>query len=541
MKKILSFILSFSIFTSGVINVSALDENSRVSTEELQVQNNLMENNGIPNFMINACQKSKSFWDKKEGIFKIITDKIEQFGQIGFRLNGINYGIGSIAFFWHVIKGLYEKTKLKFSKINKNVDVVSKAFDSELQCIRGQEKAKKKMKEIIASVIDARNEANEKGIPYGKGDVIYMIGPSGVGKTFSAERLSKAIMGSSAEPIRIDSSCFEKKSEISVKQQILYMREQQKNSENSNFYYVDNSLAAKIASNPEIVLILDEYDKWCTQDSDEFLRTIMDKGIIYRDGEKINCSGILIMVLSNEDHSSISAGNNTGTFQDDGTGSRTHVVHDKSFLNRLNIIEFDNLNEKAYEEIAQAQLEKIADRYSKLYSVNLDFGDTAKKIAIKTAHTNQGAREIEKILAGLKTEIIITRQNAQKSFNNFKNKVFTVNYNLENDVFTLKEKTSDGTSIKSEKDINITPQISSDIDVTNTLPEKTSYDIISEPVSSECTTTVNSEKNQEKDICNNIKNSDYSNKVIYNDYGIEENNLSSEIKINDDYLETAVG
>ena len=349
MKKFLPVILSLSMLF-GQTNFTFADEpNSTFNTEEQEY----LAVNGVIPFMWNGAKK---FYNGTSGIFNKVVGKIEQFGQVGYRLNGISYGLAAITSFGLAGKNLYEKIKLKLSKINQDVNKVIKDLDKELQCIKGQEKAKNKIKETVASIIDARNEAKENVKPYGKGDVIYMPGPSGVGKTFSAECLARAIMGPNSEPIRIDSSCFDKKSEVSLKEQILYMREQQKNNGNMNFYYVDNSLAAKIATNPNIVLIFDEYDKWCTPETDELLRTIMDQGVIYKNGERIDCSGLLVLVLSNEDHSSVTAGNGMGIFQDDGTGSRTHVVHDKSFLNRLQIIEFDNLYEDDYAEITQEQL-----------------------------------------------------------------------------------------------------------------------------------------------------------------------------------------
>lgn len=429
MKKFLSAILSLSLTFSATTVTFAYEGNDTFSKGYWSVNSKML-------FMWDGAKK---FYGETLGILGTSMTLLDQLGQIGFRLSGIKYGIDALTSLGLAGKNLYEKVKLKFSKINQDVNTVVKELDKELQCIKGQEKAKKKMKDTVAAIIDARNEAEENGKPYGKGDVIYMPGPSGVGKTFSAECLARAIMGPKAEPIRIDSSCFEKTSSTSLKAQILYMRDQQKNSGSMN-YYIDNSLAAKIASNPNMVLIFDEYDKWCTPETDELLRTIMDKGMIYRDGDRINCSGLLVIVLSNEDHSSVTEGNGKGTHQDDGTGSRTHVVHDQSFLNRLNIIEFDNLYEDDYTEITQDQLQFIAERYKKSCSVDFDFGNVARKIAIKVARLNKGAREIAKILGGLRKAIIVEKQ---KSADSFKNKVYKVAYDPNEDEFTLKEKTSE--------------------------------------------------------------------------------------------------
>lgn len=421
MKKFLSIIFSLTLLFN-LSNVSFAKETS---------EEDFMLHQGIFPFLFNSANK---FYNTTSGVLGKVVSGVEQFGQIGFRLSGISYGLTALSSFGLIGKNLYKKFKLKFSKINQDINTVLKELDRELECIKGQEIAKKRMKAIVAAIIDERNEAKEKNKPYNKGDVIYILGPSGVGKTFSSECLSRAIMGKNAEPIRIDSSCFDKVSNISLKSQILYMRDQQKNNGGLSYNYVDNSIASKIASNPNIVLIFDEYDKWCTPETDEMLRTIMDKGVIYRDGERIDCSKLLVIVISNEDHSSITLGNGQGIFQDDGTGSRTYVVHDKSFLNRLNVVEFDNLYENEYEEITLDQLENISERYKKLYSIQMDFGDTAKNIAKKVAKMNQGAREIAKILGNLRKELIIEKQ---KSMDLFKNKKLIIDYNPENDEFTI--------------------------------------------------------------------------------------------------------
>ena len=448
MKKFLSVILSLSMafgpcHTTFAENVGS--SNSTTSTNSTSGGTDFKEDDTESSFWFNLS--GMPFFDGAKKAFNETTsflgkaiNVIERCGNLGYKMNGIQYGFNTLYATWKFVKGHFENLKLKFSRINQNVDSVIEGLDKELSCIVGQDKAKKKMKEYVASIIDERNEAKENGRPYGKGDVIYMPGPSGVGKTFSAECLARAIMGPSAEPIRIDSSCFDKSSQTSLKSQILYMREKKNDSNEMSFFYVDNSLAGKIASNPKTVLIFDEYDKWGSSETDEFLRTIMDKGIIYKDGERINCSGLLVIVLSNEDHSSVTAGNGNAVFKDDGTGSRTHVVHDTSFLNRLNIVEFDNLYEDDYKKITENQLEEISKRYGKLYSVKFDFGEVATQIAAKVAKLNKGAREIAKILSGLRKTIISKRQKLQ---DDFAGKLFNVKFNPSNGNFLLKGENED--------------------------------------------------------------------------------------------------
>lgn len=431
MKKFLSMVLSMSLMFGMTTTTFAADNNTADIYEHAAFLNF--------GFLPGMTEPLRSIYNKTVGFTQKLIDGIGAIGQVGYRISGISYGLSAITAVWLMGKSLIENIRLKRQQINPNVDEVVENLYKELQCIKGQEKPKSKLIEAVAGIIDERNEAKENGVPYKKGDVIYISGASGVGKSCSAIHAAKAIMGLNAKIVAMDSSCFDKGSGTSVKTQLLYMREQQKN--NRDLYsYMDNSLAAKIAANPNMVLIFDEYDKWGNAETDEFLRGIMDKGEIFRDGERIDCSGLLVIVLSNEDNSSVTAANGTGVFKDDGTGSRTHMVHDKSFLNRLTIIEFDNLYEDDYEKIAAEQLKPIAERYKKLYAVEFDFGDVARKIAIKVAKMNQGAREISKILAGLRKAIIVERQ---KGKNWLKDKIFKVSYDENRDEFTLEEKTGD--------------------------------------------------------------------------------------------------
>lgn len=429
MKKFLSLMLALSLTANclGTLKTSADGGNTTATMIDAIESHHFGD--GFGNTILSIPYRLT------DGFRKLSAPLIE-LGQLGYMVSGITIGLSSLSSLLYLGKSVVDKVKMKFSKVELNSDKVAKSMDEQLKKIKGQQKAKKKAAEIVASIIDARNEAKENKRPYKKGDVIYMVGPSGVGKSLLADGLAVAIMGPNAKPIYVDASDIDKGSSRSLKEQLFYMSEAKCRNQSSSMMSEDTSIISQIRTNPNVVLIINEYDKMHTPDFDEVLRTIMDRGQISIYGEKIDCSGLLIIITSNEDHSSVTAGNNQGEAQDDGTGSRTHIVHDKSFLNRLNIIEFENLDEAAYEEITAEVLAAIAKRNKEKYSVELNFGDTAKKIAAKTAETNQGAREIEKIVAGLKSAIAIERQRAGETA---AKTTFEVDYNGEEDVFSLKK------------------------------------------------------------------------------------------------------
>lgn len=432
MKKFLSLMLALSLTANclGTLKTSALDSSTKETVTNI-AENIHFGDKGSGTFLSGLTEDGRF-----KGWFGKVANPLIELGQLGYMVSGITIGLGSLSSLWYLGKSAVDKVKMKFSKVELNSDKVAKSMDEQLKKIKGQQKAKKKATEIVASIIDARNEAKENKRPYKKGDVIYMVGPSGVGKSLLADGLAVAIMGPNAKPIYVDASDIDKGSSRSLKEQLFYMSEAKCRNQSSSMMSEDTSIISQIRTNPNVVLIINEYDKMHTPDFDEVLRTIMDRGQISIYGEKIDCSGLLIIITSNEDHSSVTAGNNQGEAQDDGTGSRTHIVHDKSFLNRLNVIEFENLDEAAYEEITADVLAVIAKRNKEKYSVELDFGDTAKKIAAKTAKTNQGAREIEKIVAGLKSAIAIERQRAGDTV---EKSAYEVDYDGEEDVFSLKK------------------------------------------------------------------------------------------------------
>ncbi len=429
MKKFLSLMLALSLTANclGTLKTSAVEGiNSGIINDAIE---NRFFGDGFGNKILPETSTLKGWFGK-------VANPLIELGQLGYMVSGITIGLGSLSSLWYLGKSVVDKVKMKFSKVELNSDKVAKSMDEQLKKIKGQQKAKKKATEIVASIIDARNEAKENNKPYKKGDVIYMVGPSGVGKSLLADGLAVAIMGPNAKPIYVDASDIDKGSARSLKEQLFYMSEAKCRNQSSSMMSEDTSIISQIRTNPNVVLIINEYDKMHTPDFDEVLRTIMDRGQISIYGEKIDCSGLLIIITSNEDHSSVTAGNNQGEAQDDGTGSRTHIVHDKSFLNRLNIIEFENLDEAAYEEITAEVLAAIAKRNKEKYSVELNFGDTAKKIAAKTAKTNQGAREIEKIVAGLKSAIAVERQRVGEAV---EKSAYEVDYNGEEDAFSLRK------------------------------------------------------------------------------------------------------
>ena len=171
------------------------------------------------------------------------------------------------------------------------------------------------------------------------------------------------------------------------------------------------------------VVIINEYDKMCVRDSkdhplDEVMRTFIDEGKATINGKIIDCSGIVFILTTNESDGSLQGkvyvDPVTGKLVDptvelDSTGSRTIVKHDKSFLNRLTIVSFDNLSAQEYSQIARDKFAPTIDFLKTDEGGNIDLvisDESYNKMAKYTEHINEGARTIDKILGGLFTAVV---------------------------------------------------------------------------------------------------------------------------------------
>ena len=339
-------------------------------------------------------------------------------------------------------------------KINLNMREVMENLDNELKVIQGQEKAKEVITEAVRGIIDRRGRIeaskgkNENEHEIEHGDVIYMIGPSGVGKTEAAKCIARAVMGKKAEIYSVDPGDLDESSYNGCftpqRDKILHVKDGNfkipsfKMEENSNA--VENSLINKIRSNSNFVLILNEYDKMGDPSTDEMLRSIIDKGTVSMYGERIDCSKILIIITSNEDVRSIKESNTNKTAENDESGSRTAVKHDKSFLNRLKTVQFDALNKDDYVKIVEQSLKGQIDYYEKKYGIKIELSEKAKKeIAESAKAAGKGARFIEgeindRLSSAFFKKVDISQEGKE---NYYKGKTLIADYDASNEKFTF--------------------------------------------------------------------------------------------------------
>lgn len=338
-------------------------------------------------------------------------------------------------------------------ELGESIDNLEYLFDE----VKGQQKAKDEVRSIVFNILHRKKHAELTGKPYGHGDVLYFYGPSRVGKTLMARGLAKyKILSPNTEPYYISASEVDKDSrKDTILDQLFGMNNYGGyggfggydfyGGNNQNVISKPKNLVKYISENPNGIVIIDEYDKMWSPALDEVMRTIVDNGIINVKGQTINCSGITFILTSNESTQSIKGGNqDVEKDVDDGTGSRTYIKHDKSFLNRIRPVEFENLAADDYEQIIRKEFKRdLIDYWINPEVCGLDvlIGNKAiKDMAKAVEKKNQGASFISDLMADLFRDISIKVYQADlKEKDYYRGKRMFVDFDAENNSFILND------------------------------------------------------------------------------------------------------
>lgn len=272
--------------------------------------------------------------------------------------------------------------------------------------VKGQEKAKMQVKNFFSAVRSHRGY-DEKGVETASGAYVAVFnGPSGTGKTFTAQLLTACL--TNVEPYIISAASLKAQKEkntspyYSPSYATLLMTSEQKDAkgEKNNGFY---GLANYVQEHPKQgVVIIDEYDKLFDKDTgknhplDEFMRTVMDNGIMDDGQTKVDVSGTVFILTTNETQASLEGrvenfdgklqevtgvdkeGNKIyGTPKTDPSGTQTLVAHDASLMKRFKgkICTFDALSKDDYIDIAKQYL---GDDKKKTLNDVQEEGGTAK-------------------------------------------------------------------------------------------------------------------------------------------------------------------
>lgn len=348
----------------------------------------------------------------------------------------LNYGIGYLYKLYHSHK--YKKS-LGTIEVTKNPIESLKMFDMLTSAVVGQEEALETCKKFVLSLQDAFTNGRDASKR-----VLYLYGPSGVGKSMLSEILTKSITGINSKPVVIEPSDIDFQSKVSPCDQIFGIKTAKLVDKEINLAspFVQRLLANK---NTPMVVIINEFDKFDNDTRrmlEEKIRTIVDHGHLNVNGEKNDCSKVVFIITSNESSNSIKGGNQSQTElkdHDDGTGSRTIVKHDESFLNRTIPIEFKNLDKMDYLKILLKPFKIWQIKFQREYGVILDIDNMLYDVACKVEEINKGARPIFEMVDSLNekvlTEVVLKNFDGQK----YRGRGYKVSFDKANNKFELKE------------------------------------------------------------------------------------------------------
>ena len=331
------------------------------------------------------------------------------------------------------------KSHFRYSrqKINFSPSQVREKLVKNLLPIIGHEKEKEQIINTVLGWIESKNNPSLKHKTGGL--VLYLVGPSGTGKTMAAEAVQRSLLSESSNTVVVSYSSIDPASKFSVAEQLFGIREETTNG-NMKIKKV-SPLLNQIRRNPNTVIIINEYDKLQARDGtlDSCLWDISDNGKIEVKGEQIDCSKAIIIATSNEAAACVGE---PDAFVDDG--STTNVVHNKAFINRIKPVVFSGLASRDYRIIFENQLKKVASDYKDKYKLIIDLDDaTVEAVVNDIAVANRGAREvgtyINKLYAALVSYRIKNNISDRKSKSRSKtpDKYLRVYYDSDNRKFTI--------------------------------------------------------------------------------------------------------
>jgi len=289
-----------------------------------------------------------------------------------------------------IIQIVTEATKIDVPKKNKTKNNFNKVEQDLNRRIIGQKDAVSEMVSVLK-----RSAAGLSGDKRPLGSFIFM-GPSGVGKSYSAEVLAEIVFPGKENLIRINMSEFGEKFNAS---KILgapagYVG-----------YGEGGVLTENVKRNPYSVILFDEIEKAHPDIFNIFLQILEQGQLIDSKGRNINFKNTIIIMTSNIGLLKKTEKNSIG-FDRESQDNIEQAMREKleqfmrpEFLNRIDkVLVFNSLNNADIKRIVRLGLEDINSRIKK-QGLNLRWSDKAlQKLVQLCSQDDQGARQIRRVL-----------------------------------------------------------------------------------------------------------------------------------------------
>ena len=229
------------------------------------------------------------------------------------------------------------------------------------------------------------------------------LGPTGVGKTYLAKQLALQFFGREEALIRLDMSEYSEK----------YTASRLIGSAPGYVGYDEGGeLVEKVRRNPYSVILFDEIEKADSSIYNMLLQVLDEGRLTASNGKTANFKNTVIILTSNVGSRQLKDFRNSIGFASRQASAESENAHSKDiiqkalnktfapeFLNRLDeIITFNQLDQSAIEQIAQLEIDRLAQRIKESGFIMQTDADVVKHIATQGYDMQYGARPLRRAI-----------------------------------------------------------------------------------------------------------------------------------------------